>query len=123
MKKIFLAERIVKLEDVMRVYSGKAGKCMCGCSGTYKVASAHKRIADENRGYHYNEEDVSDRSVKTIFGKIGKLIQAGVRYDLHHSYLALDTTAGRTYVLYFVPSAEEHVATMERRDAARAAIW
>ena len=61
---------MLDLSKVYKVYSGKSGMCMCGCSGKYKVASAHRAHADVDRGYPYSDEDVSDISVRRTVGKI-----------------------------------------------------
>ncbi len=58
------------LTDVVSVYSGKAGKCCCGCSGTHRVASAHRQAAAKSRGYAVDDDEVSDRSVKLIYKKV-----------------------------------------------------
>ena len=42
----------MELQNIEKVYSGKRGKCMCGCAGKYSYAG-------EN-----------DRSVKIIAGKV-----------------------------------------------------
>jgi hypothetical protein len=51
------------------VYSGKPG-CMCGCRGKYSYASDYKKEGGKERGYDVTDEDVSDRSVKLIVGKL-----------------------------------------------------
>ena len=88
------------LADVVKVYNGKIG-CMCGCNGKYKVATAHREYADKNRGYAYDDEDISDRSVKIIFNKVmknpNKVVQGNIVYveDRSAGY------AGRIHVVYF----------------------
>ena len=57
------------LTDVVSVYSGKAGKCCCGCSGKHR-ASAHRQVAAKSRGYAVDDDEVSDRSVKLIYRKV-----------------------------------------------------
>ncbi len=58
----------MELQSVYKVYSGKANRCMCGCSGKYATASAHAEFATAERGY--DAQDVNDRSVKIIAGKV-----------------------------------------------------
>jgi hypothetical protein len=65
------------LTDVVSVYSGKAGKCCCGCSGKHRVASAHRQAAAKSRGYAVDDDEVSDRSVKLIYRKVKAAIEAG----------------------------------------------
>jgi hypothetical protein len=58
----------VTLDQVMSVYSGKKGKCYCGCSGNHRYASAHREIAGQNRGYPISDDEVNDRQVKRVLG-------------------------------------------------------
>ncbi len=51
--------------NVYKVYSGVAGKCMCGCAGKYSYTS--EGAVKHNPGY---EPTVSERSVKIITGKL-----------------------------------------------------
>ena len=53
------------MDNVYKVYSGKAGKCMCGCAGKYSYTA--QGAVEHNPGY---EPNVSDRSVKIITGKL-----------------------------------------------------
>ena len=52
-------------QTVYKVYSGKAGKCMCGCAGKYSYTS--EGAVKHNPGY---EPTVSERSVKIITNKL-----------------------------------------------------
>jgi predicted transcriptional regulator len=72
---------------------------MCGCLGKHKVNPAFVAEAAENRGYGYEEEDISQRSVKTV---ITKLLKAGAQTDVgkERQYIFAET-ATRTYVAYF----------------------
>ena len=86
------------IDNVRTVYSGAHG-CMCGCLGKHK---ANPKFADEagsNRGYSFDEEDISQRSVKTV---ITKLLKAGAMADEGNekSYLFAETPS-RVYVVYF----------------------
>lgn len=64
------APPITDLSSVASVYSGKNGRCCCGCSGKYRYARAHRDWSSKNRGYAVDDEDVSDRSVAMIVRKI-----------------------------------------------------
>ena len=85
------------VNNVYKVYSGKAGACMCGCSGKYKVASAYRAYADKHRGYAHDDEDVSDRSVKIIFNKLMKAPGARIEEGIFHAEVN-----GRMLAAYFV---------------------
>ena len=96
---------MIKLENVMKSYTGKQG-CMCGCRGNYKVASKHLTQANESRGYDYEAEDVSDRSVKMAVNKLNKLIDwndpEAVAEHVNEDHAYFDTDNGRTICVYFV---------------------
>lgn len=63
----------IDIKEVADVYSGKPG-CMCGCLGKYSYASDWVVEGGLNRGYPVEQEDVSDRSIKIISGKLMKYI-------------------------------------------------
>lgn len=55
------------MENVYKVYSGKAGKCMCGCSGKYSYTA--QGAVEQNPGYDVTDS-INERSVKIIAGKV-----------------------------------------------------
>ena len=55
------------ISNIAKVYSGKAGTCMCGCAGKYSY-TAHGAVED-NPGYDVSDS-VNERSVKIIAGKV-----------------------------------------------------
>lgn len=55
------------METVYKVYSGKAGKCMCGCAGKYSYTA--KGAVEHSPGYDVSNA-VNERSVKIIAGKV-----------------------------------------------------
>jgi hypothetical protein len=58
--------------DIMSVYSGKAHRCCCGCSGKHSYNESHAYLAGVNRGYPVSEEEINNRMVT----KVLRLIQA-----------------------------------------------
>ena len=53
--------------NVFKVYTGRAGKCMCGCAGKY----SYTELGAKEHGPGYDVDDsVSERSVKIITGKL-----------------------------------------------------
>jgi len=68
---------LINVHDVMRVYSGTANRCCCGCSGKHTTASRFRELNGKRRGYPVDDDEVSDRSVKIIVGKINKAIMNG----------------------------------------------
>ena len=55
------------MEGVYKVYSGKAGSCMCGCAGKYSYTELG--VKENNPGYDVSDQ-VNERSVKIILGKL-----------------------------------------------------
>jgi len=93
----------IDLSKVFKVYSGKPG-CMCGCRGNYRVASAHQEFSNKERGYDYDEKEISDRSVKRIVNLLEQAFEQGeqVEYEDHSDKVGcffLETPA-RVYVAY-----------------------
>jgi hypothetical protein len=55
------------ISNITKVYSGKAGTCMCGCAGKYSYTA---RGAVENSPGYDVSDSVNERSVKIIAGKV-----------------------------------------------------
>ncbi len=55
------------MEGVYKVYSGKNGACMCGCAGKYSYTELGAK--ENNPGYDVSDQ-VNERSVKIILGKL-----------------------------------------------------
>lgn len=51
--------------DVLSVYTGKAGKCRCGCAGIYRYSAQHRSLGSLIRGYEEPDE-VNDRQVAKV---------------------------------------------------------
>jgi len=102
-----------KFEQVFQSYNGKSG-CMCGCNGTYKLPT-HTKIEDANAevGYKaYDEENISNRSVKIALKKINEALNFvgphrryfnyGVDYNKDGKlFCAYIDDGDRTSVVYF----------------------
>lgn len=67
--------------NVYKVYSGKAGRCMCGCSGKYSYTADGARY--NSPGYDVTDA-VNERSVKIIAGKVmrdsNKTVEDGMAF-------------------------------------------
>lgn len=114
-------------DDVMSVYSGKDGKCMCGCSGKYSYNPKYREIASEDRGYEVTEDECNLRTVSLVLNKVKN---AGhVEFGGNHYWFATEggfsysarrhggrRLPGRQYVVYLKPSDKE----LEDRRASRA---
>lgn len=70
---------MVNIEGVTRVYNGKLGSCMCGCSGKYTTNPAYKEHVSKERGYPVSDDECSERSVKIIAKKV--LSHPNAKYD------------------------------------------
>lgn len=53
-------------DNVMSVYSGRDGKCCCGCAGNHRYNSKHREAATKNRGYAVDDDDINDKQVKRV---------------------------------------------------------
>lgn len=88
----------VTVSDVRSVYSGKVGKCMCGCAGKHFYASALRVEATKDRGYEVSDDEVNDAMVT----KVLRLVQANeekVDRDGNGAWACFDE-GKRTYVIY-----------------------
>lgn len=98
---------VVSLDDVRRVYSGKRGKCMCGCAGKYSRAKRWQREESENRGYPVEDNECSDREVKRIVALLlmhpNTKVDTGLSDEMH-MYVE---QGERIYCAYFVPGSAE----------------
>lgn len=55
------------ISNITKVYSGRAGTCMCGCAGKYSYTA---RGAVENSPGYDVTDSINERSVKIIAGKV-----------------------------------------------------
>lgn len=97
----------VNVTDVLRVYSGVDGKCMCGCSGKYTTNPLYQAIASELRGYRIDNDECSLRTVKRILNKVKKASNVKREDDYFYFTDYERSRNGRIYVVYLVPSDEE----------------
>lgn len=87
----------IDINTIASVYSGVDGACCCGCKGNHRYSSAFRTQAGKARGYEVTAEEVSDRSVKLICGKIDRI----EKKEDGGSYIAASAN-GRIYIAYFV---------------------
>lgn len=88
----------IELNNVASVYSGQVGKCCCGCSGKHTYAKQHQAWASKHRGYEVTDDEVNDRVVKLMVGKMekaGAKKDSGLGQDLWTAYIG-----NRVYVAY-----------------------
>ena len=84
------------MRNILSVYSGKQGRCMCGCSGKYTYNPQFRKEGSLRRGYEVTAEDCNERTVKMIAKKV--LTNPLVKYEDDYAYVDTDT---RSYVVYF----------------------
>ena len=81
------------ISNIVKVYSGKAGKCMCGCAGKY----SYTEDGAANFGPGYDVSDaVNERSVKMIARKV-----LGNPNAVREGDYVFVEEAGRIRVVYF----------------------
>jgi len=88
------------LQNVMSVYSGKYGKCCCGCSGKHSYNSRYIDEGSKDRGYKVGADEVNDRQVQ----KVVNLINKATREELEavdNGFLSL-VVGERLYVAYLL---------------------
>ena len=86
--------------DLLKVYSGKPG-CMCGCKGRYYVTAESRAEASADRGYAYDDKDVSAAQVLRVL----RLVQAAVagkpaKLEIEREYVYVEA-GGRALAIYF----------------------
>lgn len=83
-------------EDVLEVYSGRDGKCCCGCSGKYSYNSRRVDEGSRERGYALDPKDCNDRMVAKVL-KLMKANAGSVEVLAPHHYTLVVGT--RLYML------------------------
>ena len=84
----------VYISTITKVYSGKAGRCMCGCAGKYSYTA--RGAVEGNPGYDVSDS-VNERSVKLIAGKVLR----NRNVDLTDPGYAVVEQNGRVLVVFF----------------------
>jgi hypothetical protein len=58
--------------EILSVYSGRDGKCCCGCAGKHYYNPQYKKEGTKNRGYEVTDEDVSIKMVNKVIGILNR---------------------------------------------------
>jgi hypothetical protein len=101
----------VKVENIMKVYSGRKGKCACGCSGTYRYASVHREMGAIYTGREIDDEDVNDKQVRKVVNIINKNLENA---EVDKDGVTL-TIGERLYFAVFTLTPEEIEETKRRQ--------
>ena len=80
-----------KLGDVISVYSGKDGKCCCGCAGKHYDASWSNAKRDHRT--------TSDKMVKKVFSLVENHLNADDKVETYG--FKSSVVGGRIYIVYF----------------------
>jgi hypothetical protein len=80
--------------NITKVYSGRAGACMCGCAGKYSYTA--KGAVEDSPGYDVSDS-VNERSVKIIAGKVLR----NSNTDLKDPGYAVLKQNGRVLVVFY----------------------
>ena len=86
---------IIDRSKVLSVYSGKAGKCCCGCAGKHTYASQYAAAGAARRGYPMFANEINDRTINLICDKIEAV---GGKIEDRHVYA---TIGDQLYIAYF----------------------
>jgi hypothetical protein len=93
----------IDVSNVFQVYSGKQGKCCCGCSGKHTYHSIHRELAPD----YVKEDDADfgpskDRVVRQIVRKIEDAALFGRVEFVRDEYVSAENEEGtRVWVAYF----------------------
>ena len=86
----------VRLEDVVSVYSGKDGRCCCGCSGKHYIATAHRVEGCRRVGFYDTDAVVcNDVQVRRVM----RIIQKTDSAKMSDGFVEA-TVGGRLYIAY-----------------------
>lgn len=86
--------------QVLSVYSGKDGKCCCGCAGKHSYNSLHMARASQLRGYDVAPNEVNDLMVSRVVNLFRKNAD---KVGVAETYAEL-TLGDRLYLVYMLPS-------------------
>lgn len=85
------------VEDVLSVYSGKDGKCCCGCSGKHTYGTHRLQEVAKSRGYSISDDEVNDREVKRILNIVRKSDDS---FSIGSNHVSC-VVGKRLYIVYF----------------------
>lgn len=92
--------------DMVRsVYSGKRGKCMCGCAGNHRYNPAHREEGSKDRGYAVADDEVNMAQVTRVL----RLIQAEPEAKVDDAGFIYADVGNRSYVAYLTAAASAQV--------------
>ena len=85
-------------ESTVSVYSGKNGKCCCGCAGNYRLNSRHYNVGDTRHGYAVTADEINDAQVTRVLRTITSATAASeLEFGERHVARVVN---GRLFVAY-----------------------
>lgn len=88
----------IPFEAVYSVYTGKAGKCCCGCAGKHTYVSSHRDFSTKNRGYTVEDHEINDTAAKRIYNQI--VNDPDAKVDENYGFITVETDT-RLKIVYF----------------------
>lgn len=85
--------------DVASVYSGRDGKCCCGCSGNHRYSSARATVESTRRGYEITPDEVNDRQVAKVLRIVQENAERAEFSDEYRTFYSL-VLGERLYIVY-----------------------
>ena len=87
----------VTLSNVRSAYSGKVGRCCCGCSGKHVYQERTRELASKWRGYSVDDDEINEKKIASILKKI----QNDPQSYAEDNHIALETER-KLYIVYLV---------------------
>ena len=107
----------INLDNVAQVYSGKQGRCCCGCAGKHTYAKQYQAWSSKHRGYDVGDDECSDRTVKMIVRKIEQAAMFNrIEFVRDDFVSAHDEDNKRVWIAYFKNPDPSFVAKFGYRD-------
>lgn len=90
----------VTLGQVLKVYSGQAAGCRCGCHGVYRANPAHLAQANAERGFDYAGREVGGPLLAKAVGLLNRAQPAECEWDPAGEWAEV-LVGRRAYCVYF----------------------
>lgn len=90
---------LLQTNQIMEVYSGKVGRCCCGCSGKYYFNSEFIKEASKARGYEVEPDEINDKMVRKVIKLINQADESSL--DKNETYVSIEI-GERLYIAYYV---------------------
>lgn len=90
----------IDLSAVHHVYSGKDGKCCCGCSGTHRYLAAYREEESKRRGYAIDDDELNDRQVKKVCDLLQSAAEQGTSVVHDEGDHVWTVVGSRIYIAY-----------------------